>query len=99
MDRRSLLEYAAALGKASHFEDLARWLRWKVPHGCAVGKVGRGGGGGTRFLSLFEKKNHHRSFSYEKLCRRLVFAGRRGGETLNGESSTVCSLLWWQSGR
>lgn len=29
-DGRSLLEYAAVMGKGGHVRELARWLRWKV---------------------------------------------------------------------
>ncbi|CAM9918575.1 unnamed protein product, partial [Ectocarpus sp. 6 AP-2014] len=50
MDRRSLLEYAAALGKASHFEDLARWLRWKLGVGGLVNQLREPGVDGAPLL-------------------------------------------------
>ncbi|CAM9590382.1 unnamed protein product, partial [Ectocarpus fasciculatus] len=50
MDRRNLLEYAATLGKASHFEDLARWLRWKLGVGGLVSQLREPGVDGTPML-------------------------------------------------
>ncbi|CAB1107235.1 unnamed protein product [Ectocarpus sp. CCAP 1310/34] len=50
MDRRSILEYAAALGKASHFEDLARWLRWKLGVGSLVNQLREPGVDGAPLL-------------------------------------------------